>query len=248
MDIGFIGSGNMARAIALGLGEPAAFADSGSGSGRAEKLARATGGTAGSATAVADASDLLFLCHKPAQLGQVAAAIAGFDGTIASVLAATPLDALRDAYRSARIARLMPNTPVELGAGVTCVADENDPDGRLDVLLERLGHVVRLPEAQFELATAVGGCTPAFFALFARHLIEAATQRGMDAATARSIVGGTLLGTGKLLDANDTNTAAVIEAVASPGGLTERALHSFDESGLRDAVSRAVATVLGEQS
>ncbi|MBK5230608.1 MAG: hypothetical protein JJE27_05470 [Thermoleophilia bacterium] len=98
------------------------------------------------------------------------------------------------------------------------------------------------------MATAVGGCTPAFFALFARHLIEAATQRGMDAATARSIVGGTLLGTGKLLDANDTNTAAVIAAVASPGGLTERALHSFDESGLRDAVSRAVATVLGEQS
>lgn len=244
MNVGFIGSGNIARAIALGLGEPAAFADSGSG--RAEELARATGGTAGPAATVAQASDLLFLCHKPAQLNDVAAQLAGFAGTIASVLAATPLAALRRAYPSARVVRLMPNTPVELGAGVICVAEESDPDEQLADLLKRLGHVIRLPESQFELATAVGGCAPAFFALFAQQLVDAATQRGMDAATARSIVGGTLNGTGRLLDANDMDTGATIAAVASPGGLTERALHSFDASGLQDAVSRAVATVLGE--
>lgn len=246
MHVGFIGSGNMARAIALGLAEPAAFADSGSG--RAEDLALATGGTAGPVAAVAEHSDLLFLCHKPAQLNDVAAELAGFAGTIASVLAATPLTALRDAYPGARVARLMPNTPVEFGAGVVCVAEESDPDLRLDDLLDRLGKVIRLPEPQFELATAIGGCAPAFFALFAQQLVDAATQRGMSAVTARSIVGGTLLGTGRLLNANEMDTAAAITAVASPGGLTERALQSFDASGLQNAVDRAVATVLGEQS
>lgn len=244
MSIGFIGSGNMARAIAVGLREPALFADSGSG--RAATLAADTGGEAADAEAVAEGSSVLFLCHKPAQLTDVASKIGQFDGILASVLAATPLAALREAYRSATVVRLMPNTPVEHGAGVTCVAGESDPAPELETLLERLGPVVRLPEDQIELATAVGGCAPAFFALFAQEMIASAVARGMDEQLARQIVGQTLLGTGVLLDANGVDTAAAITAVASPGGLTERALQSFGESGLQDAVERAVATVLGE--
>lgn len=244
MSIGFIGSGNMARAIAIGLGEAACFADSGSG--RAAALAADTRGDSADVETVAAGSDLLFLCHKPAQLTEIAARIENFDGTLASVLAATPLAALREAYPSAKIVRLMPNTPAEYGAGVTCVAEQSDESPELDTLLERLGRVVRLPEAQLELATAIGGCAPAFFALFAQELIGSAVARGMSEAVARAIVGQTLLGTGVLLDANGVDTASAITAVASPGGLTEKALRSFDASGLQDAVERAVATVLGE--
>lgn len=244
MSIGFIGSGNMARAIAVGMCEHALFADSGSG--RAATLAADTGGRAASVEEVAAESQLLFLCHKPAQLAEVSARIGGFSGTLASVLAATPLSALREAYPKAAVVRLMPNTPAEHGAGVTCVADESDPSPELETLLERLGRVIRLPEAQIELATAIGGCAPAFFALFAQELIGSAVARGMDESLARQIVGQTLLGTGVLLDASGVDTSGAIEAVASPGGLTERALASLDESGLQDAVERAVATVLGE--
>lgn len=242
--IGFIGSGNMARAIALGIGTAAGFADSGSG--RASDLARLTGGHAGAASEIAARSDILFLCHKPAQLSLVAAEIGGFDGVVASVLAATPLASLRDGYPEARIVRLMPNTPVELGEGVVCVAAESDSSDDLTAILERLGRIVTLPEEQFEVATAIGGCAPAFFALFAGHLVAAAEMRGMDGSTAREIVGGTLRGIGMLLDENGMATDLAIAAVASPGGLTERALRSFDEFGLEDAVRRAVATVLGE--
>lgn len=244
MAIGFIGSGNMARAIAVGLREHAMFSDSGSG--RAAKLASDTGGEAADVESVASAADLLFLCHKPAQLEEVSRKIEGFNGTLASVLAATPLAALREAYPAATVVRLMPNTPVEHGAGVTCVADESDAAPELETLLERLGRIVRLPEAEIELATAIGGCAPAFFALFAQDLIASAIARGMDERLAREIVGQTLLGTGVLLDASGVDTESAITAVASPGGLTERALHSFDASGLQDAVDRAVATVLGE--
>lgn len=245
MGIGFIGSGNMARAIALGLNEPALFSDSGSG--RAKQLADQLNGAAKTVEDVAAGSSLLFLCHKPAQLDQVAGRLADYSGTIASVLAATTLAALREAYPRATVVRLMPNTPVELRSGVICVAEESDQDARVDELLVRLGRVIRLPEAEFELATAIGGCAPAFLALFAQELVASAVARGMDPQLAGSIVGGTLLGTGQLLDANGMDTAAVIKAVASPGGLTERALESFAASRLPDAVSRAVATVLGEQ-
>jgi pyrroline-5-carboxylate reductase len=242
--LGFIGSGNMARAMAIGIGRPALFADSGSG--RAITLADELGGEAARVADVAAASDILFLCHKPAQLESVADEIGPFDGTVVSVLAATPLAMLRGAYPGAKIVRTMPNTPVEFGSGVVCVATESDDDQILNELLEPLGEIVSIPEAEFELATAVGGCAPAFFALFCHELINAAVDRGMDHQVARRIVGHTLNGTGDLLIENGVDTSGAMRAVASPGGLTERALKSFDESRLRDAIDRAVATVLGD--
>ncbi|MBI4898833.1 MAG: hypothetical protein HY827_10770 [Actinobacteria bacterium] len=235
----------MARAIALGLGEPATFCDSGSG--RANKLAELTGG---SAVAVEEAGSaaILFLCHKPAQLGEVAARLDGYSGSVVSVLAATPLAALRDAYPAAKVVRVMPNTPVELGSGVVSVATESDEAPEVNELLDRLGDVVAVPESEIELATAIGGCAPAFFALFARRLVDSAEARGMDEATSKRIIGGTLLGTAQLLQRNGMDSDAVMTAVASPGGLTERALKSFESTGLTDSVDRAVATVLGENT
>jgi pyrroline-5-carboxylate reductase len=244
MSVGFIGSGNMARAIAIGIGAPAAFADGGSG--RAAALAGQVGGTSASVAEVARSSDILFLCHKPAQLQSVAETIGRFEGAIVSVLAATTLDSLHSTYPSAKVVRTMPNTPVEFGTGVVCVAEESDVVPDVALLLAPLGEIVPVPESQFELATAVGGCAPAFFALFAQELIEAAIQRGMEPAVARRIVGQTLDGTGDVLKSNGIDTEAAMRAVASPGGLTERALKSFDQNGLKDAIDRAVATVLGD--
>lgn len=246
MRIGFIGSGNMARAIALGLKEPAVFSDSGSG--RAAQIAEAVGGSVADNAGVAAASDVVFLCHKPAQLEAVAAEVGDFTGTIISVLAATPLESLRSNYPNARVMRSMPNVPVEFSSGVFAIASEGDNQTDALSMLERLGTVVEIPEGQFEVATAVGGCAPAFFALFAQELISSAVARGMSEETAKKIVGQTLSGTGDVLAANGVDTAGTMRAVASPGGLTEKALASFEESKLGDAVERAVATVLGETS
>ncbi|HEV7918575.1 MAG TPA: pyrroline-5-carboxylate reductase [Solirubrobacterales bacterium] len=246
MRIGFLGSGNMARAIALGLNEPALFSDSGSG--RAAALAIEAGGSSASNADVVEASDLIFLCHKPAQLDDVAAQIDVSGKTVVSALAVTPLERLREAYPSARVGRIMPNTPVEFGAGVICLAAESDVSGGVRELVARLGDVIEIPESDFELATAIGGCAPAFYALFAQRLVEAAVARGMSDDLARRIAGGTLSGTARLLHATQMDTEGAMRAVASPGGLTERALRSFDESGLNETVDRAVATVLGEST
>jgi pyrroline-5-carboxylate reductase len=244
VQLGFIGSGNMARSLALGLGEPALFSDGGSG--RAQLLAEQTGGEAVSSSELAERCEVVFLSHKPKQLADVAGEIDGFDGILVSVLAATTLADLRAAYPSARIVRTMPNIPVEFGQGVMAIAAEGDDVPEILELFERLGLVVVTPEAQFEVVTAVGGCAPAFFALFAQALITAAVERGLDPAQAAEVVNATLRGTGTALNANGVDTAALMTAVASPGGLTERALESFDDSGLQAAVERAVATVLGE--
>ncbi|MGB0873570.1 MAG: pyrroline-5-carboxylate reductase family protein [Solirubrobacterales bacterium] len=251
MRLGFIGSGNMARAIALGLADAPtidALSFSDGGSGRALQLADSLGGTATSTSDLVTSCDVLFLCHKPAQLAEVAGLANEFSGTVVSVLAATTLADLRKAFPAAAVVRSMPNVAVEFGSGVVVVAAGSDSSPALNELLNRLGSLIEVPEDELEIATAIGGCAPAFFAMFARDLIDAAARRGMSEAVAREIVGQTLRGTGDVLAANGVDTESTMLAVASPGGLTEKALSSFESSNLEDAVDRAVATVLGETS
>src|SRR5437763_10920055 len=117
MQVGLIGAGNMARALARGWGEPVLCADSGSG--RARELVAEIGGEAlDSSAAVAARADLVVLCHKPAQLTAVASEIGGGAKAVASVLGATTIAALQDAYPGVPVFRLMPNTPVAVRRGV----------------------------------------------------------------------------------------------------------------------------------
>src|ERR1700722_3540862 len=97
MKVGLIGAGNMARALARGWGEPLVAADPVPG--RAKALVDELGGEVAKSNAdVARAADLVVLCHKPAQLHDVSAEVAPHASAVASILAATPLSALRQAY------------------------------------------------------------------------------------------------------------------------------------------------------
>jgi pyrroline-5-carboxylate reductase len=113
MRVGLIGAGNMARALARGWGDPVLASDSGSG--RARALAEELGGEGfDSNLEVARRADLVILCHKPAQLAKVAEEIASEVKPIASVLGATPIGVLQEAYPHRPVFRLMPNTAVEV--------------------------------------------------------------------------------------------------------------------------------------
>ena len=96
MQIGLIGAGNMARALARGWGEPVLCSDHGSG--RAAELAAELGGEALSNVEVAERADLVVLCHKPAQLGTVAAEIAGAVRPSRRCSARRTVAMLQDAY------------------------------------------------------------------------------------------------------------------------------------------------------
>ncbi len=240
---GYIGSGNMSRAFAEGIGGAAMFSDGGSG--RAGRLAADLGGTAAASSEVAAASDVLVLGHKPAQLAEVAAELSEYSGIVVSLLAATTLEQLRSAYPRARVLRTMPNIPVERGQGVLAVADESDREPELEAALARLGLVVFVPEEQLGLLTAVGGCAPAFFADFAAALVEAAVRRGLDREIATRVVDQTMLGSASVLSGGESH-ASLSARVASPGGLTEKARASLEAAGLSASVDGAVATVLGE--
>jgi pyrroline-5-carboxylate reductase len=248
MRVGLIGAGNMARAMARGWGEPVLCSDHGSG--RARELVAELGGEAVSNLEVARRADLVLLCHKPAGLAEVAAEIAGEARAVASVLGATSVAALQQAYPGRPVFRLMPNTPVEARRGVICYAPADGIDAELErrviERLERLGTVVTLPEAQLDAATAVAGVGPAYQALLAEAQVDAAVRHGLPAPLAVQLVAETMAGTAALLQARDGDTLAVRREVTSPGGSTARGLRALERGGIRAAFQDAIDAVVGK--
>lgn len=237
----------MARALARGWGDPVVCSDGGSG--RARALAEELGGEAVATNReVAERADLVILAHKPAQLTEVASEIGGQVKAVASVLGATPIAALREAYPGVGVLRVMPNTPVEVRRGVVCYSapDDIDPQLMRDVvsLLERVAVVVRLPDRLIDAATAAMSVAPAYDALLVEAQVDAAVRYGLSAELASRLVVETLAGTAELLAAREYNTLAVRREVTSPGGMTARGLDALERNGIRGAFQAAADAVL----
>ena len=240
MIVGFVGSGSMAAAMARGwAGAVDSMLFSDSGSGRAAKLAAELGGEAVGNEEIAARADLVVVAVKPAKLEQVAAQL-GAARAVISLLGATPLAKVAGLFPEAAVLRLMPNVGVEVGKGVLCIAGEAAPEVREKLAL--LGHVVELPDADFDAATAVMGCAPAYLALAVEAIADAGVAAGLDPELARELVVETAAGTAELLRVHDP--AAVRKAVASPGGSTEAGLQALDREGARAAFEAAVRASL----
>src|SRR5947199_581381 len=180
--LGFVGSGNMARALARGWGDPVLATDSGSG--RAKRMVAELGGEALRSNAdLAQRADSIVLCHKPYQLEEVAAETAPHAHHVISVLGGVALDRLHAAYPQATVVRAIPNTPVEIRQGVTVLA-EGDGAEDARALFERVGHAFIVPERLMGPATATTGVTPAYVALLLEAHIDAAIRHGLPAAPA----------------------------------------------------------------
>lgn len=240
MIVGFIGSGNMAAAMARGwAGELERMLFSDSGSGRAAALADELGGEALGNEEVAARADFVVLAVKPGKLEEVAPQL-GAAERLVSILAAVPLQRLQGAFPGASVLRVMPNVGVEVRRGVMCAA--GDAGSEVRAALERLGQVVDLPDDQFDEATAIMGCAPAYLALAVEALADAGAAAGLDPELARELVVETTAGTAELL--RERHPADVRRAVTSPGGSTEAGLEALDREGARGAFEAAVEASL----
>jgi pyrroline-5-carboxylate reductase len=242
----------MARALARGWGRPLLCADPIAA--RAQALAAEVEGEALAGNmAVAQRADLVVLCHKPAQLREVAQEIAPHAKAVASILAATPLASLKTAYPELPVYRFMPSLPVEVRQGaVVQAADPERSDLTGDVkrdsavhdLFAELGTLVVMDEARIDAATGLMSCGPAYVALVAEAQIDAGVRYGIPAEQGAALVTQTLAGTAELLRRRDNDTLAVRRAVSSPGGLTARGCDALERAGLRAAFSEAMDAVL----
>jgi pyrroline-5-carboxylate reductase len=249
MQVGFIGAGNMARALARGWGDPVLCTDTGSG--RAAALAAELGGEAvASNRELAERADLVILAHKPAQLAEVAWEAAGAAKAVVSLLARTPQADVRSAYPGVPVFRVEPNTAVEVARGVLAFAapDVQADDGlyeQVKALFARVGKVVEVPERLMSVAGGLSGVGPAYWALLVEAQVDAAVRRGMPAALAVDLITDTMAGSAELLRARGGDTLAMRREVASPGGTTARGLAALERGGIRAAFNDAMDDVVG---
>jgi pyrroline-5-carboxylate reductase len=254
MQVGLIGCGNMARALARGWGRPLLCADPVTE--RARAVAAEVGGEALQSNAdVARRAELVVLCHKPAQLETVAREVAPDAKAVASILAATPLRALRDAYPDRPVYRFIPSLPVEVRQGAVVEAagsgsasrEGRSLDAAVRELFTELGTLVVLDDALLDVAMGLMSCAPAYVALVAEAQVDAGVRHGIPAAQGAELVVQTLAGTAELLRRRDYDMVAVRREVTSPGGITARGLDALERAGLRSAFSAAMDAVLQQR-
>jgi pyrroline-5-carboxylate reductase len=247
MQIGMIGAGNMASALARGFGEPLLVADVVHE--KARELAAEVGGEAVASNAeVAERADVLLLCHKPAQLEEVARSTEGRAKAVASIVGATRIEAIERAYPGIPVYRFLPSIPAEVRHGVSCYAPgtraADGPEREVVELFERVGPVVRLDEPLIEPAMAVMSCGPAFFALVVEALVDAGVRHGLQSSDAGYMAVETMAGTAAVLREHRLDTAALRRRVTSPGGSTARGLEALERGGVRAAFHDAVTAVV----
>jgi pyrroline-5-carboxylate reductase len=247
MNLGLIGAGNMASALARGIGVPVLVSDVDAE--RARTLANELGGEAlDSNLEVARRADVLVLCHKPGQLEEVAQEIAGEVRAVASILGATPTERIENVYPGVPVYRFIPNLPAEVRRGVLCYAPgtraAEGPEAEILELFGRAGLVIPLEEPLIEPAMAIMSCGPAFLAAVVDALADAGEAHGLEREQAARMGIETMAGTAEYLTRHGDDTAGLRTRVATPGGTTERGLQALEEAEMPRAFRAAVDSVV----
>lgn len=254
--IGFIGGGNMARAIAGGLLRGGIRADhvliAEPVEEQCQRLRSELYGSfvcADNAVVAAQADTLLFAV-KPQILKQVctklAVAVQKRKPLIMSIAAGPRIDDIeRWLGGNLDVVRVMPNQPALVDQGVSALianrsADERQRD-HAEKIMSAVGQVVWLQDEDLiDAVTAVSGTGPAYFYLLIDIMIESAIRYGIDADTARTLAVETARGAASLALAEQESMKSLIDRVRSPGGTTTAAFEHLDANGVRDIFASAI--------
>jgi pyrroline-5-carboxylate reductase len=252
--VSFIGSGIMAEAMIKGLlnqklltGDQLIAADP-----REERGAELTARyglrfTTDNATAAKDA-DILVLSTKPQVIGQALHSLSGHGNRatlVVSILAGVRISTLREGTGNLSVARAMPNTPAQIGEGITVwtTTPETPESERQNAkaLLGALGEELYMEDEKFlDMATALSGTGPAYVFMFMEALIDAGVHMGFSRRDAERLVLQTVRGSVDYARQSGLHPAELRNQVTSPGGTSAEAIYQLEKGGLRTVLSRAV--------
>jgi pyrroline-5-carboxylate reductase len=254
VNVGLIGAGHIARALAEGWSRPnvpgpptLVFFDVDAA--KARELAAATGGAA-AATApelLAEAG-LVIVAVRPQHVEGVLQDIGAALGerSLVSVAAGVPLARLQAALPTgARVARVMPNVAAALGQGLfMLVPGTLGPDvDEVAGLFALSGDVVEVDEALFDAATAVAGCMPGIIAYLVEAFAAAGVAHGLAEDVAVQLAISGVYGAAAIV-AHEGDPAAVVAAAATPGGMTAAMVETLEEREVALTVNDAVAAAI----
>jgi pyrroline-5-carboxylate reductase len=197
-------------------------------------------------TDAASGADLLVVAVKPGDVDSVLAEVSKVDldderervlVSLAAGVTTARLEAKLPAGFS--VVRVMPNTPMLVGQGMSAIAGGRYADAaqleQVADLLAAVGKVVTVAESQMDAVTAVSGSGPAYFFLVVEAMVEAGVGLGLSRDVATQLVVQTMIGSAALLDESEQDAAELRAAVTSPAGTTAAAVRELERAGVRSA-------------
>jgi pyrroline-5-carboxylate reductase len=251
--LGVIGAGNMAEAILRGLLKAGilskgAVVASDTAADRRQKVSRELGVTCVEGNHAPAQCPSVLLAVKPQVMGAALADIAPVlpaDSLVISIAAGIRTSFLDEHLgRKGRIVRVMPNTPMLVGAGVSAIcagprAREEDLE-YVQKLFSVGGSAVLVAEEMMDAVTAVSGSGPAYFFFLVEAMIAAGVAEGLPEEVAVPLAIHTCLGAGKLMVETGESPESLRAKVTSPNGTTQRAIETMESTGVHKKLVEAI--------
>lgn len=247
---GFIGVGNMGgslldAAVRVVASEKVALFDTDNI--KAGDKSKSTGAVSTDIKTLVSESRFVFLGVKPNIITGVAESIKEFisaDTVVVSMAAGVDIASLSMALGTQRVIRIMPNTPVAVGAGMILYckgADVTDDDlSEFLTLMSQAGKTDSIDEKFIDAAAALSGCGPAFVYMFAEALADGAVKCGLSRDKAMLYAKQTIFGSGAMMLESNKHPGQLKDEVCSPGGTTIEGVLALENGGFRHTVASAV--------
>lgn len=188
------------------------------------------------------------LCIKPQRLGRVLADLNGvlhLNQLVVSIIAGARIEHLADELGTAKIVRAMPNTPSQIGAGITawtCTEAVRDTErSHVREILAALGKELFVEtENMIDMATSLSATGPTYIFMVMEALTDAGVHLGFSRDMAKELVQETMLGSVKFAMESHKHPAELRNMVTSPGGTSAEAIYQMEKGSLRTVLSKAV--------
>jgi len=233
MKIGFIGYGNMAKAIIKSLEKyEIKFSD-----GEANQ-------------AVVDFADIIFLTIKPQEYENVLSQLSFSKGKIiVTVAPGITFEKLKNWVQgSSLLVRTMPNTPAIIGCGVTAICkSENITDAdfvKVKTIMGAFSSVYELNEVQMDTAVAISGSSPVLGYILVEAMSKFAQENGINFETAKQMAAQTLIGACKMILQSGESTEVLTQRVCSKGGTTEKLIESLAQNNFAETIANSMSSCL----
>ncbi len=253
--IGFIGSGNMARAIIRGMlnvslvsSDNVWISDA-----NPEQVTRLTAECGVNAAAdnrdLARKADVIVIATKPHHVGGVVTEVRDLldpkRHLLVSICAGVKTTAIEIAAgEGIRVARVMPNTPALIGCGSAAIsggkATDDEDLALVSLIFNSVGKSVIVPEDKLDAVTGLSGSGPAYVFRFMEALLAAGVEQGLTEAEAKTLVPQMVLGAARMAVEGDRSLAEMREAVTTPGGTTAAGLHVLEEGDFMQLIHDCV--------
>ena len=192
--------------------------------------------------------EIIILAVKPQDFETVAPALQKVlepHHLVFSIMAGISIDRIEKSLRHKMIVRAMPNTPAQIGMGITAyVAGKSvkmEHIRKVEKMLSTTGREIMMEEeSMLDAVTALSGSGPAYFYYFVKYMIEAGKQMGIDEGMSALLVKQTMNGAYHLMNNGNKNLDDLIASVKSKGGTTEAALNVFEDKLVGESIIAAL--------